>query len=177
MEQSGNWVARRRAVNLWGAALFELGELEAAELAFRRALELGEQERDALLVARAMNNLGQIANVRGRRVDALTLYQLAVPAYGDWGNVRGLAETYHNMAISYRDLNLLDRADECEQRAIEFAREVPIARISRARAHRARRGRAQTRRLGRGPCCRAPRGDGMSGPSAIRRARRKDCAS
>lgn len=129
IERGGDWIARRRAVNLWGAALFELGELEAAELAFRRALELGEQERDALLVARAMNNLGQIANVRGRRVDALTLYQLAVPAYQRLGNVRGLAETYHNMAISYRDLGQLDRADESEQRAIEFARAAPVARI------------------------------------------------
>jgi tetratricopeptide (TPR) repeat protein len=139
VERGGDWVARRRAVNLWGAALFELGQLEAAELAFRRALELGEQERDPLLVARAMNNLGQIANVRGRRVDALTLYQLALPAYQQLGHTRGLAESYHNMAISYRDLGQLERADECEQRAIEFARAVPIARI----AALARIGRAE----------------------------------
>jgi len=53
--------------------------------------------------------------------------------------VRGLAESYHNMAISYRDLGELDRADECEQRAIEFARAVPAARL----AALARIGRAE----------------------------------
>jgi tetratricopeptide (TPR) repeat protein len=130
VERSGDWIARRRAVNLWGAALFELGELNTAELAFRRALELGEQEDDPLLVARAMNNLGQIANVRGRPADALVFYKLSVPAYQRLGHPRGLAETYHNMAISYRDLGELDRADECEQRAIEFARAAPVARLA-----------------------------------------------
>jgi tetratricopeptide (TPR) repeat protein len=117
-------------MNLWGAAQFEIGQLEGAELAFKRAVELGEQEDDPLLVARATNNLGQIANVRGRRVDALVMYQLAVPAYQRLGNTRGLAESYHNMAISYRDLGELQRADECEQQAIEFARAVPAARLA-----------------------------------------------
>jgi tetratricopeptide (TPR) repeat protein len=129
IERSGDWVTRRRAMNLWGAAQFELGQLDGAELAFKRAVELGEQEDDPLLVARAINNLGQIANVRGRRVDALVMYQLAVPAYQRLGHVRGLAESYHNMAISYRDLGELARADECEQQAIEFARAVNAARL------------------------------------------------
>jgi hypothetical protein len=139
VERSGDWVTRRRAMNLWGAAQFELGQLEGAELAFRRAVELGEQEDDPLLVARAINNLGQIANVRGQRDEALVMYKLAVPAYQRLGNVRGLAESYHNMAISYRDLGDLERADECEQRAIEFARGVPAARL----AALARIGRAE----------------------------------
>jgi len=139
VDRSGDWVSRRRAMNLWGAAQFELGQLDGAELAFRRAVELGEQEDDPLLVARAINNLGQIANVRGRRLDALVMYKLAVPAYQRLGNVRGLAESYHNMAISYRDLGELDLADECEQRAIEFARAVPAARL----AALARIGRAE----------------------------------
>jgi tetratricopeptide (TPR) repeat protein len=139
VERGGDWVTRRRAMNLWGAAQFELGQLEGAELAFKRAVELGEQEDDPLIVARAINNLGQIANVRGRRVDALVLYKLAVPAYQRLGNVRGLAESYHNMAISYRDLGDLTLADECEQHAIEFARQVPAARL----AALARIGRAE----------------------------------
>jgi Tetratricopeptide repeat len=139
VERSGDWVTRRRAMNLWGAAQFELGQLDGAELAFRRAVELGEQEDDPLLVARATNNLGQIANVRGQRDEALVMYKLAVPSYQRLGNVRGLAESYHNMAISYRDLGDLERADECEQRAIEFARGVPAARL----AALARIGRAE----------------------------------
>jgi tetratricopeptide (TPR) repeat protein len=139
VEASGDWIARRRAVNLFGVALFELGQLDDAEVTFRRALELGEQEDDALLIARATNNLAQIANVRGQRVDALMLYQLALPVYQRLGHTRGLAESYHNMAISWRDLGELERADDCERRAIEFARTVPLARLAAV----ARIGRAE----------------------------------
>ncbi|HEX6536795.1 MAG TPA: tetratricopeptide repeat protein [Gemmatimonadaceae bacterium] len=136
--RAGDRPAYRRAVNLQGAARFELGDLAGAEESFARALELGNVEGDALLVARATNNLGAIANIRGRREAALTLYQLAVPAYQRIGSAVGLAESYHNMAITYRDARQLERADEYESRAIEFAREAGSARLlAMARAGRA----------------------------------------
>lgn len=130
--------ALRRALNLLGAAHFSLGELDAAREAFERALELGREDDDDLTVARATNNLGAIANVRGRREQALALYQLAIPAYQRLGHPLGLAQSFHNMAITVRDLGHLDRADECERRAIEFARQagsphlVAIAQLGRA---------------------------------------------
>lgn len=129
IERRGDRVALRRAVNLLGVAQFELGDLATAEPAFDRALELGREDGDDLLVARAMNNLGTIANVRGDRERALSLYALAVTAYQRLGQCMGLAESYHNMAITFRDLGTLDRADECERRAIEFAREAGNARL------------------------------------------------
>jgi tetratricopeptide (TPR) repeat protein len=138
VERSGDRAALRRAVNQLGVADVELGALDDAERAFEWALELAQLDCDDLLVARATNNLGAIANIRGRRDEALALYQLAVPAYQRLGNVRGLAESYHNMAITYRDLGQLARADECERRAIEYAREaasgrlVALARLGRA---------------------------------------------
>jgi tetratricopeptide (TPR) repeat protein len=128
----------RRAINMRGVALFELGELDEAEATFQRVQELGHSEDDPLLVARATNNLGQIANVRGKHTEALALYQLAIAAYQQLGNVQGLAGAYHNMAISYMNLNQLTKADECELQAIEFARTTSdlrlaaLARIGRA---------------------------------------------
>lgn len=128
----------RDAANLLGAAAFELGLLAEAEEAFGRAAELGRADGDVALVARATGNLGAIANVRGSPQSALLLYQLAIPAYQRLGDAHGLAASYHNMAISYRDLGQLRRADELEQRAIEFAREagsaefVALARLGRA---------------------------------------------
>ncbi|HEU4631538.1 MAG TPA: tetratricopeptide repeat protein [Gemmatimonadaceae bacterium] len=122
-------VALRRATNLLGAAHFALGELEAAREAFERALELGQEDEDDLTVARATNNLGAIANVRGRREQALALYQLAIPAYQRLGNALGLAQSFHNMAITFRDLGQLGRADECERRAIEFGRQAGSAHV------------------------------------------------
>ncbi len=126
---SGDPGGYRRAVNMLGAAHFELGELSEAAEAFSRALELASDARDALTIGRATNNLGMIANVHGRREEALTRYQLAVPAYQRVGSAAGLAETYHNMAITYRDLEQVDLADRCERRAIEYAREAGNPRL------------------------------------------------
>jgi tetratricopeptide (TPR) repeat protein len=124
VQKSGDRAALRRAVNQIGVAEAELGALDDAERTLGWALELGRRDGDHLLVARATNNLGTIANMRGQRGEALALYQLAVPAYQRLGNLIGLAESLHNMAISLRDLGSLDAADECERRAIDFAREA-----------------------------------------------------
>jgi tetratricopeptide (TPR) repeat protein len=68
--------------------------------------------------------------VRGRRTDALDLYLLAIPAYQQLGHTLGLAQTNHNMAISYLYLDQLKQADECELHAIEFAREISAVRLA-----------------------------------------------
>ena len=121
---SGDRAAIRRAVNLAGAASFEHSDLNNAQLAFERALELGRIDDDHLLVARATNNLAVISTIRGRHNEALALYAIALPAYQRLGNVNGLAESYHNAAIAHRKLRQLQIADEHEQRAAEFARQV-----------------------------------------------------
>jgi tetratricopeptide (TPR) repeat protein len=120
----------RRGINMRGVALFEMGELNEAESVFQHVLEVGHAASDPLLVANATNNLGQIANVRGRRTDALDLYLLAIPAYQQLGHTLGLAQTNHNMAISYLYLDQLKQADECELHAIEFAREISAVRLA-----------------------------------------------
>ena len=123
IERSGDRVALRKAVNQLGVAEVELGALDAAEHVFARALELARNDGDDLLVAHATNNMGTIANIRGRREEALSLYQLAIPAYQRLGNVAGLAQSLHNMALSFRHLGQLARASEYEQRAIAYATE------------------------------------------------------
>ena len=121
IQRSGDGAALRRALNLLGAAHFELGELEEAQAFFSQALDLASGSGDDLVVARTTNNLGAIQNIRGRRDQALAHYRLAVPAYQRLGNALGLAESFHNMAITFRDLRQLSDADEYERRAIEFA--------------------------------------------------------
>ena len=138
LERRGDRAPLRRVMNLLGAALLELGLLEDASATFERVAELAWSNGDDLLLAKARNNLGTIANIRGRRDQAIALYQLAVPAYQRLGSPGGLAECYHNMAITFRDTLALNEADEYETRAIEFAREagsrrlVALARLGRA---------------------------------------------
>jgi len=138
IERVGDRGALRKALNQLGVAEIELGALDDAERTFGRAVELARVDRDDLVVAHATNNMGAIANIRGRRDEALTLYQLAIPAYQRMGHTIGLAQTLHNMAISYRHLGHLARADEYEQRAIGYATEaanaplLALARLERA---------------------------------------------
>jgi tetratricopeptide (TPR) repeat protein len=129
LRRVGDRVALRKATNLAGVAHFELGELDDAESAFHGAFTLGRLDGDDLLLARATNNLGLIANVRGRHAEALTLYRMAIPSYQRLGQPRGLAESYHNLAITFRDLADLERAEDCEWRAMEFARRAPDDRL------------------------------------------------
>ena len=128
----------RRALNLFGVAALTLGELNAAYDAFNSALEFATQADDVLLMARTSNNLGAIANLQARHDTALLHYHIALPAYQRLGQRRGLAESYHNLAITYRDLGSLAEADECERRAIDYAagdvapRVAAMCRIGRA---------------------------------------------
>ena len=138
IEASDDRASLRRATVLLGAAHFALGELDAARARFNETLALARTDGDDALVARAMNNLGAIANIEGDREGALALYHLAVSAHQRMGSTRGLAECFHNMAISMRDLGRLVEADELEQRSAEFARDADqpllasIARLGRA---------------------------------------------
>lgn len=138
VERSGDRAQLRRALNLLGVANTELGALDDAEATFDRATQLARADGDDLLVARATNNLAAIAHVRGRHDVAIALYALALPAYQRLGSARGLAESFHNLAITLREQSELDRADECEQRAIEFAQDAgtpalaAMARVGRA---------------------------------------------
>lgn len=122
--------SHRHVFNMIGVACFGLGELDDATAAFSDALDLASQNDDLLLLARASNNLGMIANMRGQHEEALGHYRLAVPAYQRVGQPRGLAEGYHNLAITYRDIGDLEQADESERRAIEYAADGNLPRLA-----------------------------------------------
>jgi len=175
--------ALRCASNLLGASHVALGTPDDAGSAFGRALELGRQDADPLTVARAANDLGAIASARGDPQRALAHLQLAVPAYQRLGSAHGLARTYHNMAVALRDLGRLAAADECERRAIEFAREaesprlVALAQLGRAELSL----RAGDAPLAEARACRVAArldalGDPVSAEAARRLARAARCA-
>jgi len=124
IKQSGDRRELRTALNLRGVAEVELGALTDAELTFARVLELARRDGDELLTARVLNNLGAIADVRDRRDEALMRYERAIPSYQRLGHARGLAETFHNIAITFRHMGQLAQADEFERRAIAYANEA-----------------------------------------------------
>ena len=109
-------------VNVRGVICFELGRMPDAETWFGELLERATEWEDDDFAARAANNLGVLANIRGRKELALTGYQRALAAYFRLGYDRGLAQTHHNLAVSYRDLGFDRDADAHLQRAIRYAR-------------------------------------------------------
>ncbi len=127
--RSGGGAPLRKALNMLGAAALELGDLDAAERSFSEALDLASADQDELVMARAVNNLAIVATLRGKHEDALGLYQLSVPVYQRLGSATGLAQSFHNLGTTFRFMRQLDRADECEQRAIEHARDANDHRL------------------------------------------------
>lgn len=142
---SGNRGLLMHAVNVIGISLFELGRMPESEARFSELLEHATEWGDDEFSARASNNLGVHANVRGRREIALTYYQRALASYQRLGRLRGLAQTHFNLGISYRDLGFPGEADTHFGRAMELAEaaesEDVIARAEMERAAlRAREG-------------------------------------
>jgi tetratricopeptide (TPR) repeat protein len=130
LARAGDRPGQRKVVNMQGAAAFALGTLDSAAERFGTALEMARADGDPLLTARAMNNLGAIDALRGDSDRAIAAYLLAIPVYHRMGHTLGLAESWHNLAISYRSRDELNDADEAERRAIEFATEAGNPRLA-----------------------------------------------
>lgn len=113
-----------RSINLIGMIDFESGAMDAAGRRFAELLERASDADDDEFAARASNNLGILANIRGQTELALTSYQRALAAYHRIGYARGLAQTHFNLGISYRDLGFTDEADAHYARAMEFAEDT-----------------------------------------------------
>ena len=118
-------VATMKALNLRGIAAFELGDTEVARTSFDTLMELAEGEGDEEMLARAANNLGAISNLRGRRHEAIAYYSLAIPIYQRLNQERGLAQTHHNLGLSYRDLEQPKDAVDAYSKAISLAEDIP----------------------------------------------------
>ncbi|MFQ5747170.1 MAG: tetratricopeptide repeat protein [Gemmatimonadota bacterium] len=111
-----------RALNLAGVAAFELGATAEAESRFDALMELAAAEKSREMMAPAANNLGALANLKGRRMEALSYYNLAVALYEKLGDVRGLARVFQNQGMSFRDLDRLEDSIGAFQSASELAR-------------------------------------------------------
>lgn len=118
-----------RAVHFQGAIAWQRGAVEEAEAHFRHALELARRLDDVAAQARAFNNIGILEHLRIEPQAALASYQLALAAYQQAGNPRGLAETHHNMAISWRALGNTTRARDATDEAVRLARRVGDATL------------------------------------------------
>ncbi len=134
----GELHAELRARNLQGAAALLRGDGDRAEECFSAALEMTAAAGDHAVEARCLNNLGIIAKLHGEPNAALVWYQRALVAWGQAGQLRGMAETQHNIEISRRDLGDLQGAIEATDEAMRLALELnDDALVGRALSGRA----------------------------------------
>jgi tetratricopeptide (TPR) repeat protein len=107
-----------RALNVSGAIALERGGIDEATYFFTRAQEQASEDNDMATVGRCANNLGIIANLQGDYPRAVGAYSRAVVAYQSAGNDRGMVESQHNLAISYREQGRLDEALQAADSAV-----------------------------------------------------------
>src|SRR3989454_119761 len=77
---------------------------------FTRGREGGRGDNDGAPAGRCANNLGIIANMEGDYRRAIGAYARAIDAYQKVRYDRGIVESQHNLAITYREQGQLDHA-------------------------------------------------------------------
>jgi len=110
-----------RALNVCGAVALERGGINEAAHFFTRAQEEAMHENDMAGVGRCANNLGIIANLQGDYGRAVGAYTRAIAAYEAAQHDRGIAESQHNLAITYREQGDLDHAMQAADTAVREA--------------------------------------------------------
>ncbi len=125
----GDTDGEMRAENVAAAGAFALGQLDKAREGFTTALRLAEHFQDVLMTARCLNNLGNVCFHLGENAEALSLYSRAANAFEKIASLRGIAESWHNMGIVWRDESILELAREATERAVDAAERLGDSRL------------------------------------------------
>jgi tetratricopeptide (TPR) repeat protein len=118
-----------RGLNVCGAIALERGGISEATNFFTRAQEEAMQDNDMATLGRCANNLGIIANMQGDYGRAVGAYTRAIAAYQKARNERGIAETQHNLGITYREQGRLDDAMHATDTAMKEAERLGDRRL------------------------------------------------
>jgi tetratricopeptide (TPR) repeat protein len=125
----GDTDGEMRAEHVAAAGAFGLGDLAAAEDEWSRVRELARRLRDDLMVARCANNLGNISLYLARHDAAHGFYRLARAGFEQLGFIHGVAETWINTAITWRDLRHFEDAAAAADAALETASAAGAPRL------------------------------------------------
>lgn len=118
-----------RATNVAAAGAFGLGALTEAEDGFHQAMRLARELGDPLMAARCSNNLGNVALYLAQHDVALSFYRIARAGFERLGFEYGVAETWINSAIAWRDLGRPRDALGAADRALDAAEQANAPRL------------------------------------------------
>lgn len=114
----GHLVEEALCLNVLGSVAFERGLLDEAEEHYGQALRIAGRCSSDEVTARAANNLASIKHLRGDQAGSRDLYATALLAYARLGDESGKAESYHNLAITFREAGALAEAARADQAAL-----------------------------------------------------------
>jgi len=118
-----------RGLNVCGAIALERGGISEATNFFTRAQEEAMQDNDMATLGRCANNLGIVANMQGDYGRAVGAYTRAIAAYQQARFDRGIAESQHNLGITYREQGRLDDALRAADTAMREAERLGDRRL------------------------------------------------
>jgi tetratricopeptide (TPR) repeat protein len=118
-----------RSENVAAAGSFALGDLDGAERGFGAAFGIAVRLGDDLMVARSSNNLGNVAFYLGNHQQAHGFYRLARAGFERVAFDHGVAETWINTGLVWRDLNQMTEALGAANAALEVAERAGSKRI------------------------------------------------
>ena len=115
-----------------GIRAYQRGQFDSATVRLTRAMRLARALRprpDTLVLLRAVNNLGNVANDQGRKPQALAAYQQALALAEASHDAPNTAKITNNIGTLYRDLGRLPEAATYLARATAEAQrlhDVPL---------------------------------------------------
>jgi diguanylate cyclase (GGDEF)-like protein len=106
-ERLGNVVGQHATLNRIGIAFYTHGDLDEAQHAYERCLDL--EIDDEVTRAGTRNNLAKVLTERGEYEAALEHLRAARDGFGAAGEKRGLGMTFHNAAVVNEGIGDLER--------------------------------------------------------------------
>ena len=109
------------AINCIASLAVASGQLDDAERHFRRAYPLAQLLGNEHLITIIDQNLATLANIRGDSDAALERNLSVIERYDRAGNHAGLCGALNNAGMIHADLEQVEAAEACYQRALEIA--------------------------------------------------------
>lgn len=104
-----------------GAVHWQMGDPRMAQEFHDKALAMARELKDKDLEGQVLIEQANIMNSGGKNEDAINLYRRAINKLGGTENWNELARAYNNMGNAFHNLDRINEAAKCLQKAIVFA--------------------------------------------------------
>ena len=101
-----------------GRLLLRIGDLDGADEAFQKVLELERGHRDRMLEATGYTYLGQIYQLRGKLDQATSMYKGSLALNNELNHKEGMARSYANLGYIHRVNREIDKAKQMYKQSL-----------------------------------------------------------